>query len=156
MDAMDASAVIWDPRGRGEDEGARRRAASATAAARWRGAIGLLVGLAVAIRLYRWSRLGPACAVAAIALLFALVAFVSPLGIYPRVQAVLDRFAHAVGAALTWVLMTLLFFLFVLPVGALLRAAGKLGITKGFDRDRATYWSEPGRPAGADAYRKQF
>ena len=153
---MDASAAVWNPRGQeaaGEDDLQAR-----AAAARKRGALGLAIGLAVAAVLYylKPHRPEPAYAVAAVALLFAGIALASPTGLYPRLQRLLDAFGSAVGAAVTWLLMTVLFFLFVLPVGALLRAAGKLGITTGFDPRRASYWSEPARPRGADAYRKQF
>ncbi len=152
----ETSAAIWNPRGAGEDPGARER--QRRAAARRRGAIGLAIGWSAAAILYRLrpARPLPPLAVAAVALLFAAVALASPLGLYPRLQALLDAFGRAVGAAVTWVLMTLLFFLFVLPVGALLRAAGKLAITRGFDPRQPSYWSEPEGPRGADDYRKQF
>jgi len=154
------SAAIWDPRGAAAGESAealaRRRAA-----ARRQGAIGLAVGLAVAAILYflRRGRPGPhvaPLAVAAVALLFAAIAFASPLGLYPKVERLLDAFGRAVGSAVTWLLMTVLFFVFVLPVGAALRAFGKLSITKGFDPRRPSYWSAPRRAGGADSYRKQF
>jgi hypothetical protein len=151
------SAAVWDPRGADAGDG-REAAARRRAATRRRGAIGLAAGLAAAAILHwlRPARPAPPLAVAAIALAFAGVAFASPLGLYPRLQGLLDRLGRAAGAAVTWVLMTLLFFLFVLPVGAVLRAAGKLSLTRGFDPRRPSYWSAPRRPDGADAYRKQF
>ncbi len=154
------SAAVWDPRGGATGESAESLA-KRRAAARRKGAIGLGVGLAVAAILYflRRGRPGPQMAplvVAGIALLFAAIAFASPLGLYPRIERILDAFGRAVGAVVTWLLMTLLFFLFFLPVGAALRLAGKLSITRGFDPRRPTYWSPPRHAGGADSYRKQF
>ena len=80
--------------------------------------------------------------IAAIAILVALLALASPLGLYKVSPAALDVFAHALGAAITWVLMTVLFYLVFLPAGLVLRARGKLGITLGNDKGR--------RPAPAD------
>jgi len=156
------SAAVWNPRGiaagtAGDGEALARR----RAAARRKGAIGLAAGLAVAAVLWwlRRGRPGPHVAplvVAGVALLFAAVAFASPLGLYPRIERLLDAFGRAVGAAVTWLLMTVLFFVFVLPVGLGLRLAGKLSIAKGFDPRRSSYWSKPRHTGGADSYRKQF
>ena len=81
--------------------------------------------------------------IGAIASLVALAALASPLGLYKLLQRGLDVFAHAVGAAVTWVLMTLLFFVVFLPAGLILRR-GEARITRGrrpaprdlLDRDR--------------------
>jgi len=59
--------------------------------------------------------------------------------------------------AVTWVLMTLLYFVFFLPVGLLLRAGRRLGITTAPDRALPSYWSAVSGPARTlDSYRKQF
>jgi hypothetical protein len=99
--------------------------------------------------------------IAAIAVVVALSALASPLGAYKTLSRWLDRFAHAVGAAVTWVLMTVLFYLVFLPAGLLLRR--KLAITLGNDRsaDRRlpTYWiatEERERARSPESYRKQF
>ncbi len=154
--AGEASSVVWAPVA---DAGASaRRELAARSAARRRGLIGLAGGLAVAALFdyLKPHRPQPAYVVAAVAVLFAAIAVASPTGLYPRLQRALDAFGRGVGAVVTWVLMTILFFVFVLPVGAILRAAGKLAITKGFDPRSASYWSEPSQPDGAGAYRKQF
>ena len=72
-------------------------------------------------------------------------------------QVDVDRFAHAVGSAVTWVLMTVLFYLVFLPAGLFLRR--KLAITKGADRRLPTYWiatEERERARSPESYRKQF
>jgi hypothetical protein len=53
--------------------------------------------------------------------------------------------------------MTLLFYLVFLPLGAFLRARGKLGISKGADRRLASYWiSTEERQPTPESYRRQF
>ena len=151
-----AAALVWDWRGRA----ARKAGADAreAAGARKRGLIGLGVGLAVASLIYFFlhqPRL--ALAVAGIAALLALLALVSPLKLYRQATRALDVFAHGVGAGVTWILMTLLYFLLFLPVGLLLRAGRKLGIAKHYDPKLGSYWKEPKtRPETLDAYRRQF
>ena len=149
------SAVIW--RWRQEDTaGNRARRAREAAAARKRGFLGVVIGFAAAAVIHHFRPVA-GFVVAAVALLFFLVAVAAPLTLYPKVTALLDRFAHAVGTTLTWVLMTLLYYLFFLPVGLLLKAGHKLAITTRFDRALPTYWSPADeRQRAPEAYRKQF
>lgn len=122
-------------------------------------AVRAVVGLAIAALLALWKPLF-AAVVAAIALALLAVALAAPSA-YARIAAGLERFGHWVGRALTWLLMPLLFYLLFLPVGLVLRAAGKLRITRGPDPSRATYWDtpEPGQGwggRGTASYRRQF
>lgn len=152
----EAAATAWAWRERaGSREEARAREA---AAARRRGALGGAVGLAVAAVLYFFFHRPVAGGViAAIAAVFTLLALASPLSAYKALTRVLDRFAHAVGAAVTWVLMTVLFYLVFLPVGAFLRARGKLAISRGADRRLPSYWtSTEEREPALESYRRQF
>ena len=151
-----ASSVAWNWR----DRAARADAARAREAAsnRTRGLIGGAVGLAVAALLYFvFHKVRTAEAIAVVAILVALTALASPLGAYKTLSRWLDRFAHAVGSAVTWVLMTVLFYLVFLPAGLILRR--KLAITKGADRRLPTYWiatEERERARTPESYRKQF
>jgi hypothetical protein len=161
----EASSVAWNWRGRAAvDATALAREAAAN---RRKGLIGGAVGLAVATLFYLvLHRPLAAEVIAAIAILVALLALASPLGLYKGLTRVLDRFAYFVGTAFTWLLMPLLFYLVFLPAGLILRARGKLGITLGNHRgnDRAadrlpTYWiatEERERARTPDSYRKQF
>lgn len=152
----EASSVAWSWRDRaGQAERDRAREA---AAARIRGVIGGLIGLAVAAAIYYFFRRPvPAGIVAAIAVVLALIALASPLGLHKKVTRVLQRFAHAVGAAVTWVLMTLLYYLVFLPVGAFLRARRRLGITRAADPSLPTYWKRTEERARTpESYRRQF
>ena len=146
------SAVIWSWR-QGEDPGVRAREA---AAARRRGFLGAAIGLAAAAVVHHFHPKA-GFVVAGIALLFLAIALAAPLTLYPQVMKLLDRFAHAVGTAITWILMTVLYYIFFLPVGLLLRAGHKLAITTRFDRGLPSYWSAADeRQRAPEAYRKQF
>jgi VIT1/CCC1 family predicted Fe2+/Mn2+ transporter len=153
-----ASSVAWSWRDRAAGfEAARAREAAAN---RVKGMIGGAIGLAVAALLYFvFHKVRTAEVVAAIAVLVALTALASPLGGYKALTRFLDRFAHAVGAAVTWALMTVLFYLVFLPAGLVLRARGKLAVTHGSDRRLPTYWiatEERERARTPESYKKQF
>lgn len=153
-----AASVAWNWR----DRAAGNAAALAREAAsnRTKGLIGGAVGLAVAALFhFVFHRTVAAEVIAAVAVLVALLALISPLGLYKGFTKALDRFAHAVGAGVTWVLMTVLFYLVFLPAGLILRARGKLGISRGADRSLSTYWirvDERERARTPESYTKQF
>lgn len=150
------SAVAWDwqksAAGPGDDR------AREAAAARKRGAIGGLIGLSAAAMVYFFLEKPVAAAViAGITAGIALVAFLFPLTLHRKLNHGLQLFAHAVGSGLTWVLMTVLFYLLFLPVGLFLRTRGKLAITRGADPKLPTYWtSTESRPRNPESYRRQF
>jgi hypothetical protein len=152
------SAVVWEWRGGGEREESRR--AREAAEIRKRGLIGGVIGLAVAaLVFFLWKKPVPAAVIAAVALLLSLPGLVAPLTAGRSVGRALDRFAHAVGTGVTWVLMTVLYYLLFLPVGLVLRARGKLGITRAFDPRRPSYWTsveERERTRTPESYRRQF
>src|SRR3954470_11839321 len=110
----EASAVAWSWRDRASRaEAARSREAAAN---RSKGLIGGAVGLGVAALVYfLLHRPVAAEGIGAIALLVSLSALASPLGLFKLLQRGLDVFAHAVGTVLTWVLLTLLYFVVFLP-----------------------------------------
>src|SRR5436305_10319821 len=153
-----AASIAWNWRGRSGDQAALR--AREARANRRKGLIGGAVGLAFAALLHFGAQKErSAMVVAAIAVLVALLALASPLGAYKVLARWLDVFAHAVGAALTWVLMAILFYLVFLPAGLILRARGKLGIAKHADKGLPTYWiatEERERARTLDSYKKQF
>jgi hypothetical protein len=176
---MEASAVAWSwvagARRAGRDGGGgasddqealeaqealRARAArlEQAAAARRQGWIGGAVGLAVAaVFALLLHRRGAGAVVASVSVLITVIALAAPLTLFRRLRALMELFGHAVGTAVTWVLMTVLFYLLFLPVGLLLRATGKLGFTRFADPRRSSYWTTTGASARAAAsYRKQF
>jgi|HubBroStandDraft_3_1064219.scaffolds.fasta_scaffold39200_2 hypothetical protein len=156
----DPAATAWRWRAENAAAAAARGAAArkAAGAARRRGAlggaVGLLVAAGIAFGLHR-PALGAGAGLVAAAV--AAVALASPLGLYPRLERAFDLLAHGVGSAVTWVLMALLYYLLFLPAGLLLRAAGKLAVTRRADPRLASYWSPAGeREPGPGPYRKQF
>ncbi len=62
----------------------------------------------------------------------------------PRILSPVEKywmlFAGVLGFIMTNVLLTLVFFLGVLPTGLLMRLFGKDPLRKGFDKDKKTYW----------------
>jgi hypothetical protein len=160
-----APRAVWDWLGeagpRTGDGGPAAQRAREAAAARLQGAIGGAVGLAAAaVIALLLHRRGMATVVAAVALAVALLALAAPLTLYPRLRQALDRLGHWIGTAVTWLLMTVLFYLLFLPVGLVLRAAGKLDFTRFADPALTTYWTsttETEAPAAdAASYRRQF
>ncbi len=151
----EASSIAWSWRDRAAGEAAARDREAA--ANRRKGVIGGVIGLAVAAVIYFvFHRPVAAAVVAAIAVLIGLLALASPLGLYKGLTRALDRFAHAVGSVLTWILMPVLFYLVFLPMGLLLRARGKLAISKSADPRMPTYWKTTERERTPESYRKQF
>lgn len=151
---MDPSVEAWDwSRAAAADS---QNEAKRNAAARKRGLLGGAIGLlAAAVLYFIWSP-APAYVVAAIALGLTLLALAAPAA-YLKVAGLLDRFGHAVGMTLTWILMTLLYAFLFLPFGLLLRARGRLAITRRPDRRLSSYWrSTEGKPGSVESYRKQF
>jgi len=152
----EASSVAWSWRARAARETESR--AREAAANRRKGLIGGAIGLGAAAAVnFLLHRPVAAAVIAAIAVLIVLIATASPLGAYKALTRGLDRFAHLVGSVLTWVLMTVLFYVVFLPVGVILRARHKLGISRGADRRLQTYWiSTEARERTPESYRKQF
>jgi hypothetical protein len=153
-----SASVAWNWRDRSGDQvAALVREAKAN---RRKGLIGGAIGLAFAALLhFGVHKERSAMVVAGVAVLVALLALASPLGGYKVLARWLDRFAHAVGAAVTWVLMAILFYLVFLPAGLILRAQGKLGISKRADKRLPTYWivtEERERARTLESYKKQF
>lgn len=154
------SAVVWNWRDgdRGNREETRR--VREAAEIRKRGLIGGAVGLTVAaLVFFLWKKPELAAVIAGIALLLSLPSLLAPLTAGKSVTRALDRFAYWVGMGVTWVLMTLLYYLLFLPVGLVLRARGRLGITRGYDPHRPSYWNsveERERARTPESYRRQF
>jgi hypothetical protein len=150
------STVVWDWRARAGAAEARR--AREAAEIRRRGLLGAVIGLAVAaVVWFLWKRPVPAVVIATVALLLSLPGLAAPLTAGRQVARGLDRLAYGVGLGVTWVLMTLLFYLLFLPVGLLLRARGRLRIARAWEPQRPTYWVSTGeRPRTPESYRRQF
>lgn len=148
----EAAAAVWRWRAAPDPDTPRR----AAAAERRRGLVGGAIGAVAALLLWQW-RPAMGLVVLGIALLMALAAVVSPLGLFRHVRRALEAFGRAVGIALTWLLMAIVYYGLFLPVGLALRARGRLRLRKRLDPAAPTYWTPvPERPASLDRYRRQF
>jgi hypothetical protein len=147
-----AARAVWDPLRDPSVDRARR-----AAAARRRGLLQGAIGFAAAALLaWRFGRV-PAAIAAGIATVMGRLALVSPLGGLARVDRGVARFAGWVGTAVSWLLMTPLYYLVLTPLGLALRARRKLRIRRGPDPRATTYWTElPPKPAGTEPYERQF
>jgi hypothetical protein len=155
---IEPGAAAWGwQRGGAAGSGQAERAREA-AAARRQGLIGGAIGLAAAaVFALVLHRPVLAAVVAAIALASAVAAAAAPLTLYRRLARVFELLGLAAGTALTWVLMTILYYLLFLPVGLVMRAAGKLTFTRFRNPRAASYWTTTdGRTRSAESYRHQF
>ena len=54
------------------------------------------------------------------------------------------------------IILALLFYFVVIPLGWIMRAVGHRFLTKGFDRTKTSYWVEAEKVAEAKDYYRQF
>ncbi|HYH45310.1 MAG TPA: hypothetical protein VEG34_06445 [Thermoanaerobaculia bacterium] len=156
-ETAEPSDIVWSWRQNADPDTARARSAAEAMAARQRGLIQAAVGFAAALALGLLWRPVAGYVVAGVTLALLGIALAFPLTLHKQIQRGLQAFGHFVGMAVTWVLMTLLYLVLFLPVGLVLRATGKLGITTGPDPRAATYWKTPDPARHTPAqYRKQF
>jgi len=105
------------------------------------------------LALWYW-RGGPvAAALAGLAAILALVAWVAPAR-YAPVQRGLDRVVHLVLAALTWTLLALVYLLVFTPWHAVRRLAGHDGLRRRPDPTAASYLQP--LPPGPRRFDRQF
>jgi len=151
----EASAVAWNWRDRAG--AATDSLAREARSLRIRGVVGGAVGVAFAALLYFVGhKVRTAEVVAGIAMVLALLALAAPLTAFKKVNHALEIFAWGLATGVTWVLMAILFYVVFLPIGLVLRAQKKLGITKGADRRLPSYWIPTDRETLLESYRRQF
>lgn len=153
---MAPAAVSW--RWREKRSGDPAASVRQAAAARKQGLIGLAVGGTVALLFaFVFDRPKMALIVAAVAFLLAAIAFLFPLTLHKKIAAGLGRFGYWFGTAVTWILMTVLYYLLFLPFGFFLKAGKKLRIVRRPDPAVTSYWTPTEGPAPSlEAYRRQF
>ncbi len=146
--------MIWDWRGNG------RRAARAREARRLRrnGLVGSALGIGGSVLLY-YARGSTTLAwvIGAAAVASGLAAAASPLVVYRSIQHGLGAVGRGIGAALGWVLLAPLFYLFFWPFGAFLRRGARDVLGRRPDRALPTYWRRrPERPRTLSDYERLF
>ncbi|HSS52369.1 MAG TPA: hypothetical protein VLX28_25785 [Thermoanaerobaculia bacterium] len=152
----EASAVAWSWRDRAGV--ATHSLAAEARSLRIRGAVGGVIGLAFAALLYfAGHKVRSAEVVAGIAVVLALLALAAPLTVFKKINHVLEIFARGVATGVSWLLMTFLYYVVFWPIGLVLQAGHKLGITQGPDRSLPSYWiSTEDRETPLESYKRQF
>ncbi|MEM7051930.1 MAG: hypothetical protein AAF604_19845 [Acidobacteriota bacterium] len=143
------SAVVWNWRHPAPPERSEHNL-------RREGIVRAVIGFAVAALIFLWKPVF-GMVVAGITATLLLLALVAPNTAYRAVSHGLAVFAQWVAQAVTWILMTLLYYLMVTPAGFLLRVTGGSRITHGADAERTSYWETTEQAeASLDPYRRQF
>jgi len=116
--------------------------------------IGAAIGVAVFF-LLSWILAVVAWGVSGLLLLAALL---SPTRVYRGIRTGVNAAARVVGAGLTVVLLTPLFFLFFLPFRILLRRGRRDRLARAFPEPSApSFWIDrAGTEVAAESYRRQF
>ena len=118
---------------------------------------GFVVGLATLLLgcVFVWRHRGAGWPLVSIGAVLALSARLAPLTL-KWIHGPWMIAALALGWIVTRILLTIVFFLVVTPIGLLQRLFGKRAIEVAFRADAATYWqSRTARPISED-YEKQF
>lgn len=108
--------------------------------------ITMAVPLALLSGLFWWRDSAAWPYLLGLAWLFLLMALIAPQMLSP-IEWVWMKFAHYLGIAMTYVVLTLTFYLVVTPMGLLMRLLGKDPMERKFERNRKSYWI-PVQPDG--------
>ncbi len=134
----EAAAVVWSPEGidPGPGETARRRAA------RRRGLVQVAVAASASgLIFWLWSE-RMAVVVACVALVFLACSQLSPLRAYAAIERGFAALGRWTGAALTLVIMTVLFYGVFLPFGLLFRRGARDPMKRRYDEEAESYWED--------------
>lgn len=89
-----------------------------------------------------------------IGILLMLSAVIIPQILNP-LRLVWDRVGHVLGVINTAIILFLLYFLIITPVGLIMRLLGKSSLDLKFERNAATYW-KPVKTTGQSSMKQQF
>ena len=95
---------------------------------------------------------GSFAALATLSTIFSLVAPRANLPIYVGLTVL----AYPIGFVLSYLIMGLLFFGMITPLGLVFRLIGKDPLHRRFEPAAQTYWSDPRPRRGKDSYFRQF
>lgn len=129
------------------------------------GFIALVVfGLLGALVLWRRSLFGIPLGGATPVMAGALWAIAGLSGLFSLAAPGLNRFLYVGLATITWpigfvlsyLLMGIIFYLVITPVGLVFRLIGRDPLHRRFDRQARTYWVEHHEPEGVERYFRQY
>jgi hypothetical protein len=102
-----------------------------------------------------WRHRGPGWPLAFVGAVLVIAAALAP-GTLKWIYAPWMLLAAALGWVVTRILLTIVFFLVVTPIGLLQRFFGKRAIDVGFKADAASYWQARAASPAPKDYEKQF
>lgn len=101
------------------------------------------------------ARAPVAGAFAGLGVLAACFSFVWPRANLP-IYVGLALVSYPIGWVLSYVIMGTLFYGLITPVALFFKVTGRDPLQRRFDREAASYWSEPRPPRGRESYFKQY
>jgi hypothetical protein len=90
-----------------------------------------------------------------VALLVGLLGFARPAAIR-LVYVGMAYLAFPIGWIVSHIMLAIVLYLVLTPVGLVLRLTGKDPLVRGFDPEASSYWTPHRRPATIDRYFRQF
>ena len=126
-------------------------------------AVAALVGLAIFFRVPIFglafkdagaSHIAGAC-IWGLGLLCMLAAMMTPIVLKP-LYLVLNIIAWPIGLAVSYIVLFVLFYLIMMPVGLVMRLIGRDPLHRRFDRQASTYWVPCEKQPPAKRYFRQF
>ncbi|NNE44448.1 MAG: hypothetical protein HKN12_09580 [Gemmatimonadetes bacterium] len=85
----------------------------------------------------------------------ALLALVAPIALWP-IHKVWMPVAHAIAKFITWLILTLAFYLVFTPFGVIMRLIGRDPLERKLDPKATTYWHKRDDPYDPDRLTKQY
>jgi hypothetical protein len=96
-----------------------------------------------------------AIAIAAVAVLISIVGLLSP-AFMRRVWIAMMVGLSPIGWVLSHVILAVIYYGVLTPVGLVMRAAGKDPLARRLDREAKTYWIDRGEEPGVERYFRQY
>ena len=90
-----------------------------------------------------------------VSVVFAVLALVMP-GVLLPLTRLWGSFADKLGRINNFLILSLFYFLFVVPVGVVLRLFGRDPMTRRLSADAASYWSTPDRKTTPETLKDMF
>ena len=101
------------------------------------------------------ARLAVAGTFASLGVLSAFFSLIAPKANKPIFLG-LTLLSYPIGFVLSYVIMGVLFFGLITPLGLVFRLIGKDPLNRRFDRGATTYWADPRPRRGKESYFRQF
>ncbi len=96
-----------------------------------------------------------ASVLAALGLLCGAAAMTVPRALWPLYMFLTVVF-YPLGAAVSYVMMAVIFYLIITPIGIVFKLIGRDSMTRSFDPAATTYWIKRRPPASVKRYLRQF